>query len=128
MTERVCKICNSGEIGDEFHLTMKCSVFDVKRACFVGKMDSIIPGFRSLSKVDQFKTLLCPTISAAVKVTNQYLRILFLARDKILNGSDISMLSYPTMPVNACNCNFDLSSDIENEWENFDTILDESIT
>ena len=72
------------------------------------------------------KTLLCPTISAAVKVTNQFLRILFLARDNILNGSDI--MSYPTMPVNKCQCDFDLPSDVENEWENLDPILDESIT
>ena len=112
--ERYCKLCDCGEIGDEFHFTMKCKVFELKRACFLGKMESIIPGFKLLSKEYQFKTLLCPTTPAAAKVTNQYLRILFLARDKLLDGSDISTLTYPTMPVNQCNCNLDELSDVEN--------------
>ena len=127
LNERCCKLCDSGKIGDEFHFTMECKTFDVKRACFVGKMDSILPGFKTMSKEFQFKTLLCPTKSAAVKVTNQFLRILFLARDKLLDGADIATLTYPTMPVNQCNCNYELS-DVENEWENFDSSLDESIT
>ena len=79
-----------------------------------------------LEKEKQFKTLLCPTNSAAIKVTNQYLRILFLARDNIIQGADI--LSYATMPVNQCNCNFEVPSDVEDEWESLDSILDESIT
>jgi hypothetical protein len=128
ISQRFCKICNSGKIGDEYHLTMECKIFDIKRACFIGKMESIIPGFQSLTKESQFKTLLCPTKSAAVKVTNQFLRILFLARDKLLNGADISTLSYPTMPVSQCNCNFEVPSDVENEWESFESILDDSIT
>ena len=128
INERICKVCKTGEIGDEFHAVMKCKIFDIKRACYIGKMESILPGFKSLSKQDQFKTILCPTKPAAIKVTNQFLRILFLARDKLLDGCDISTLSYPTLPVNNCNCNFDLPSDVEDEWESFDSILDESIT
>ena len=107
---------------------MKCKIFDVKRACFIGKMNSILPGFKDLSKVNQFKTILCPTKPAAAKVTNQYLRIIFLARDKLLDGSTIQMLSYPTLPINECQCNFDLTSDVEDEWERFDSVLDDSIT
>ena len=128
ISERVCKICNSGDIGNEFHAVMNCKVFAIKRACFIGKMESILPGFKSLSKENQFKTILCPTKPAAVKITNQFLRILFLARDKLLDGTDITMLSYPTLPVNPCQCNFDLLSDVEDEWERFDSVLDDSIT
>ena len=91
-------------------------------------MNSILPGFKNLSKENQFKTILCPNKPAAAKVTNPYLRILFLARDKLLDGSNIDMLSYPTLPVNECQCNFDLLSDVEDEWESFDSMLDESIT
>ena len=105
---------------------MECKTFDTKRACFIGKMESIIPGFKSLSTESQFKTLLCPTKTAAVKVTNQYIRILFLARDNIINGTESP--SYPTLPVNQCNCNMEVPSDIEDEWESFTSILDESIT
>ena len=128
VSERFCKLCDCGKIGDEFHFTMECKIFEIKRACFIGKMESIIPGFKLLSKESQFKTVLCPTNPAAAKVTNQYLRILFLARDKLLDGSDISTLTYPTMPVNHCNLNLDERSDVENEWESFDSVLDESIT
>ena len=51
---------------------------------------------------------------AAVKVTNQYLRILFLARDNIINSIDTP--NYATMPVSQCNCNFEVPSDVEDEW------------
>ena len=128
ISERFCKLCKSGKIGDEFHAVMDCEIFNIKRACFIGKMNSILPGFNLLSTENQFKTILCPTKPAAVKVINQFLRILFLARDKLLEGSDITMLSYPTLPVNQCHCNFDLPPDVEDEWERFDSILDESIT
>ena len=49
LNERYCKICTSGKIGDEFHFVMECKTFDVKRACFVGKMESVIPGLKKLS-------------------------------------------------------------------------------
>ena len=65
-------------------------------------------------------------METAAKVTNQYLRILFLARDNIINSIDTP--NYATMPVSQCNCNFDVPSDIEDEWESFTSILDESIT
>ena len=122
--ERLCKMCDNSKIGDEYHLTMECKTFRTKRACFVGKMESISPGFKSLSKKDQFKTLLCPTKSAAAKVTNQFLRILFLARDNITNGYNI--VDYPTLPVDQCNC--EIQSDVEDEWDSFTSILDESVT
>ena len=57
--------------------------------------------------------ILCPTNPAAAKITNQFLRILFLAKDKILDGSSIDDLSYPTLPVAECQCNFDYLSDVE---------------
>ena len=76
---------------------MEGKTFDTKQACFIGIMDSIIPGFKSFTKECQFKTLLCSTKSAADKVTNQYLRKLFLARDNIINGIDTP--NYATMPV-----------------------------
>ena len=121
-------MCNTDKIGDEFHFVMQCKVFDIKRACFIGKMESILPGFKSLSKENQFKTILCPTKSAAVKVTNQFIRILFVARDKLIDGVDITQLSYPTLPVVNCNCNLDSLSDEEDNWDIFDSTLDESIT
>ena len=104
---------------------MKCPVFDVKRACFQGKMNSILPGFSLLSSEDQFKTMLCPTVSAACKVTNQFFRIMFLARDKLAEGIQMSELTYPTLPVPHSNANdsFDVMSDVGDEWEQFTSDL-----
>ena len=37
ISSRVCKYCSSGEIDDEFHCMMFCPIFDIKRACSLGK-------------------------------------------------------------------------------------------
>ena len=77
---------------------MNCDTFNIKRECFFGKMNSIVPGFKNLSADNKIKTILCPKSSAAVKTANKFIRIMFLARDKINEGSSIN--TYPTMPVN----------------------------
>ena len=125
---RVCTVCQSGEIGDEYHFAMKCPIFNVKRACYIGKMNSILPGFSLQSSENQFKTMLCPTVSAACKVTNQFIRIMFLARDKLAEGVEMSELTYPTLPVpnNACD-SFDVMSDVGDEWDQFSSDLEISL-
>ena len=108
---------------------MKCPTFNVKCACFIGKLNSIIPGFKSLPTIDQFKTIMCPTVAAACKITNQFFRIMFLARDKLAEGVEMSELSYPTMPVNnVLNASFDNLSDVdlEDEWDEFQSELSDS--
>ena len=50
-------MCKSDKIGNEFHAVMECKMFEIKRNCFIGKMNSILPGFRSLTKENQFKTI-----------------------------------------------------------------------
>ena len=119
LVDRACKICETGEIGDEFHFAMVCPVFSVKRACFVGKMDSVLPGFKLLTNQDKFRTMLCPTVSAACKVTNQFFRIMFLAREKLSEGHDIADLTYPTLPVpNYADYTFSELSDVD-EWDSY---------
>jgi hypothetical protein len=113
VSDRCCTSCQSGEVGDEFHFAMKCSVFNVKRACYIGKMSSILPGFNTLSSNDQFKTMLCPTSAAACKVTNQFLRIMFLARDKLSEGVNMAELTYPALPVHSyATDSFEVLSDL----------------
>ena len=130
INDRICKFCNSDELGDEFHFVMKCSTFSIKRACFIGRLNSILPGFSALSSNDQFKMIMCPTKPAAIKVINQYFRIMFLARDKLSDGQDISDLSYPTLPVNLAvySNNFEMLSDVEDEWDIFDESINSSFT
>ena len=99
---------------------MRCSIFDVKRACFLGKMGSVIPDFKRMSSNDQLKTILCPTSAAASKIVNKFIRIMFLARDNLAEGININELSYPTLPVNSFPSNdytdYDNFSDID-EWD-----------
>ena len=106
---RICRFCVSGEIGDEKHFVMNCNTFSTKRACFMGKMNSIIPGFCDLSNDDRLKTILCPKSSAAVKIVSKFIRIMFLARDKI--SDDVDLNEYSTMPVNI--------RPFEGDYENF---------
>jgi hypothetical protein len=35
VNERICKVCNTDEVGDEYHAVMKCKIFDIKRACYL---------------------------------------------------------------------------------------------
>ena len=65
VSDRCCKICHSGQLGDEYHLTMECSVFSIKRACYIWQRTSVLPGVNCLSSINQFKTMLCSTVSAA---------------------------------------------------------------
>ena len=95
---------------------MNCEIFNVKRACFMGKMNSIVPGFNEMPEENKLKTILCPKSTAAVKVINKFIRIMCLARDNISEG--LSLITYPTMPVNIhpfCS-DFDNFSDCD-EWE-----------
>ena len=53
------------------HFRMKCDLFNLKRACFVGRMSSILPHFKDMSITNQLKTILCPTSTAATKISNE---------------------------------------------------------
>ena len=122
---RLCQFCCSGQIGDEEHFLLNCSVFNIKRACFIGKMSSMLPNFKDMSNSNQLKTMLCPTSSGATKIINKFIRIMFLARDYITDGNNAEDLSYPTMPVNIDSTDYDNFSDID-EWEDFESFLSES--
>ena len=115
-SSRTCGFCQSGQIGDEMHFLMKCDTFNTKRACFMGKMNSILPGFRDMSEQNKLLTILCPRSTAATKVVNKFIRIMFLARDNITEGLETE--TYPTMPANIYpfSSDFDDFSDCD-EWE-----------
>ena len=90
-------------------------------------MTSILPGFNLLTSEDKFKSMLFLSVSAACKVTNQFLRIMFLARDKLAEGVNMSELSYPTLPVPNLNDSFDTMSDVGDEWDQFMSESDTSL-
>ena len=96
ISSRVCCYCSSGEIDDEKHLLLSCPLFNLKRACFYGKLSSISPNFLNLSDEDKLKFVLCPTSEIITKVVNKFIRIMFNARDSIDDGIDLSKTCYPT--------------------------------
>ena len=102
---------------------MKCDLFRLKRACFIGRMSSILPYFKNMSSTNQLKTILCPTSTAETKIINKFIRIMFLARDSIEEGNNLDEMSYPTMPVNYDFVDFDNFSDLD-EWDLYSILSD----
>ena len=57
-------------------------------------------------------------------------KIMFLARDKLAEGIQMSELTYPTMPVPNCiaNDSLEVMSDFGDEWGHFTSDLDSSLS
>ena len=92
LSSRTCKFCyylfednDSNPIDDEIHF-FKCDKFINKINCLKLKMTTIIPTFLQLSEEDQFLTLMCPTTPQSAKVVNKFIKILFEARERVLDG------------------------------------------
>ena len=99
-----------------------CPLFNLKRACFYGKITSIIPHFSTLSDDEKMEVILCPTSDIMTKVVNKFIRIMFNARDKIDEGIDLSQTCYPTYtpPFNFVNStSYDEFSDCDVGEANF---------
>ena len=111
---RICEYCSTGEIDDERHILLFCPLFDLKRACFFGKMSSIFPSFLDLSSEEKLKFILCPTSEIICKLVNKFLRIMFNARDNIDEGIEKSCYPTYTPPFTFLNCtSFDQFSDCD---------------
>ena len=90
-----------GVIDTEAHFILGCSRFKTKRACFLKRMESLIPSFTNLSDFDKIKTILCPVTPQAAKLANKFMGIMFNARDLIDNGGDLH--EYPTWAPDTVN-------------------------
>ena len=67
----------------EIHFLVQCPLFFAERNCLFGKINSINPGFETLSLEEKFKVLLCPTTAKTVKLINKFIKIMFEGRKKI---------------------------------------------
>ena len=64
----------------------------MKRACFYGKMSSILPTFSNLLPDEKRRFILCPTS----EIVNKFMRIMFNPRDLIDQGIDLNTICYST--------------------------------
>ena len=68
--ERLCLVCNSGEVENEAHLLLHCTAYNLQRQLLYEKIDDPI-SFASLSEKEQLKVIL--NGSDLVKSTSQYI-------------------------------------------------------
>ena len=90
-----------GVIDSEAHFILGCTRFKTKRACFLKRMESLIPSFPCLSDIDKIKTILCPVTPQAAKLADKFMGIMFNAREIIDNGGDLQ--EYPTWAPDTLN-------------------------
>ena len=58
LAERICDMCNSGEVGDEFHLVMMCNKFKDTRELLLKNLVDIFPTLETSDKTAQFVFLM----------------------------------------------------------------------
>ena len=97
---RFCNYCGGGSQNvpkfqdSETHFLMECKTFEIKRACFLKRLECFVPNIHEMGVENKIKTMLCPTSPQAAKLINKFIGIMFKARENINNGHNI--LSYPT--------------------------------
>ena len=91
-SQRFCKFCNNNSVDTESHFLHDCSTFSLKRNCFFSMLNTLIPGFIFMSRINKISTMLCPTSVKASKLVNKYIDILFKARNLIDEGTPVSTI------------------------------------
>lgn len=72
--DRVCDLCNSGEICDEPHIISMCQSLQTERKIFYDKMEIHVKGFNNMTNMGKFTLIMqCDTPEIAQDLTN-YLR------------------------------------------------------
>ena len=61
VNERLCKICNSGDIEDETHFLFDCTLYSIVRNAFFTKVEEQSPGFSEITKNEKLCLLMSET-------------------------------------------------------------------
>jgi hypothetical protein len=115
ISERWCRYCppacedSFGRLGTEEHFLHDCTTFSNQRRCLFAKYSQIFPLFPSLSREEKVRTLLCPASNAAAKLINKFISIMFKGRDKIEEGVNPTLLTFPPQVRDYCPSPADLS-------------------
>ncbi len=56
--ERICKVCESCEVENEFHFIFSCTLYNNIKAPFLQNIGNIIPNIMELNEVSQIKTFM----------------------------------------------------------------------
>ena len=87
-----CHITN--KLDDERHAILECNTFSIKRNCFLGKINSLMPNFEQLSLEHKLLTILCPVNADMALCVSKYLKIITETRKKLDQGLSNTMLTY----------------------------------
>jgi hypothetical protein len=55
LEERICKICESGDVEDENHITFHCIKYQIIRNEFYDQLLKYVPDVKNLDEMDQTK-------------------------------------------------------------------------
>merc|ERR1712105_543141 len=66
----------------EFHFLMECKLFTAERSSLFSRYQLENNSFQTLSLVEQFKALLCPTSAICVKLVHRFVKSMFVTREK----------------------------------------------
>ncbi len=56
--KRIRKVCESGEVENEFHFIFSCTLYNNIRATFLQYLGNIIPNIMELNEVSKIKTFM----------------------------------------------------------------------
>ncbi len=56
--ERICKVCESGEVENEFHFIFSCTLYNNIRSTFLQNIGNIIPNIMELNEMSQIKAFM----------------------------------------------------------------------
>ena len=99
---------------DEKNFVLECPTFNLKRQCFMGKLNSIGILLENLDPDQQLAKSLCPFPPKMCKLVNKFFNILFKARKLLDEGTPWNQLGFrpPSLDVES-DSSFDLDSENE---------------
>ena len=106
------------EIDSEVHFIARCPRFKHKRACFLKRLECLVPTIGTMSELNLVKTILCPATPQTAKLADKFIGIMFKIRADIDSGAIVT--EYPTWEPNTTNPFATFADDDEDESHHLD--------
>ncbi len=74
--DRICTLCNTGNIEDQIHFLFHCTLYDTQRADLYTKARTIVDGWDDLSDIMKLASL----FTNMTRVLGKYVKNIFLMR------------------------------------------------